>query len=344
MAVEKHLGIVMLLVSCAAAQTGGTATVKSVTAERQGNDVRIEIILSAPVTPSVETATHPDRILLDFPGTTSADNTRRVEVSANGVRRVRTAQHSATPLVTRVVVDLDRAHAHTVASDGNRVVVIVGAVESARSGAPVAATTGNLIGIFRKQHEKSAPFPDNTADPGVPVPPAASSGPAFEPPKEETSVAAVPREQPKPAPQSAPAAPSPENSAGQARFDANQVAAAPGGVNAVPAQAGFPSGSAPNAGVPPSPPMPEPSSASPSTATATPGAEPVAPTPHAESTLIARVDDPSLRTVFKVKYVAEGVAYLEGGRAQGLAEGMKLEIEDTDLPAKQGGSAIGQRR
>ena len=37
---------------------------------------------------------------------------------------------------------------------------------------------------------------------------------------------------------------------------------------------------------------------------------------------------PSLRTVFRVKYVAEGVAYLEGGRAQGLAEGMKLEVKD----------------
>ena len=57
------------------------------------------------------------------------------------------------------------------------------------------------------------------------------------------------------------------------------------------------------------------------------------------STLIARSDDPSLRTVFKVKYVAEGVAYLEGGRAQGLTEGMKLEVEETNLPATQGDSA-----
>jgi hypothetical protein len=56
-------------------------------------------------------------------------------------------------------------------------------------------------------------------------------------------------------------------------------------------------------------------------------------------TIIARSDDPSLRTVFKVKYVADGVAYLEGGRAQGLAEGMKLEVEETNLPAKQGDSA-----
>ncbi|MGC1651055.1 MAG: hypothetical protein WA741_34950, partial [Candidatus Sulfotelmatobacter sp.] len=69
-------------------------------------------------------------------------------------------------------------------------------------------------------------------------------------------------------------------------------------------------------------------------------APPAAPAVPAETaTLIARSDDPSLRTVFKVKYVAEGVAYLEGGRAQGLTEGMKMEVEDTNLPAKQGDSA-----
>jgi len=64
------------------------------------------------------------------------------------------------------------------------------------------------------------------------------------------------------------------------------------------------------------------------------------PNASPERAVIARSDDPSLRTVFKVKYVAEGVAYLEGGRAQGLTEGMKLEVEETSLPAKQGDSAI----
>src|SRR5581483_5714300 len=46
--------------------------------------------------------------------------------------------------------------------------------------------------------------------------------------------------------------------------------------------------------------------------------------------------DPNLRTVFRVKYVADGVAYLDGGRSQGLAEGMKLEVKDTDIPPRQG--------
>jgi hypothetical protein len=52
--------------------------------------------------------------------------------------------------------------------------------------------------------------------------------------------------------------------------------------------------------------------------------------------LALRAVDPNLRTVFKVKYVAEGVAYLDGGRSAGLTDGMKLEIKDSDLPAQQG--------
>ncbi len=52
--------------------------------------------------------------------------------------------------------------------------------------------------------------------------------------------------------------------------------------------------------------------------------------------LALRAVDPNLRTVFKVKYVAEGVAYLDGGRSSGLTEGMKLEIMETDLAVQQG--------
>ena len=37
-----------------------------------------------------------------------------------------------------------------------------------------------------------------------------------------------------------------------------------------------------------------------------------------------------VHVAFRVKYVAEGVAYLEGGRNEGLAEGMKLEVKAID--------------
>jgi AMIN domain len=44
--------------------------------------------------------------------------------------------------------------------------------------------------------------------------------------------------------------------------------------------------------------------------------------------LAARAN-PDFRIAFRVKYVASGAAYLDGGRAAGLAEGMKLVVRDT---------------
>jgi hypothetical protein len=45
--------------------------------------------------------------------------------------------------------------------------------------------------------------------------------------------------------------------------------------------------------------------------------------------LALRATHPDFRTNFKVKYVAEGVAYLDGGRSAGLTEGMKLVVRET---------------
>ena len=346
----------MLLLSCAAAQnTVGTPTVRSLTAEQQGTDLRVEITLSAPVKPSVQTAAHPERILLDLPGTICNDNTRNVAVHANGVRRVRTGQHSIDPLITRVVLDLDRAHPYTLKTEGNRIVLILGPAKSARKhsdGAPVAATSGNLIGVFHRKHQESLPpvTADNTPY-ETPPPPPTTVGPGFEPPSENSTAASPSQlQQPSTIQHSQPAP----------AFDQTQIAvvAKPATTSGAASPSVMPSAPAPSTAAAPvvaqvvpantnsSEPVTPESAPSESTTPAVAKADesptvttPSAAAPRPETTMIARSDDPSLRTVFKVKYVAEGVAYLEGGRAQGLKEGMKLEVEDTGLPAKQGDSA-----
>jgi len=346
----------MLLLSCAAAQnTIGTATVQSVTVAREGTDLRVEVTLSAPVKPSVETAVHPDRILLDLPDTVFHNDIKNVSVNTNGVRRVRTGQHSTSPLITRVVLDLDQAHLYTVETEGNRIVLRIAAPENARSasrGAPVAATSGNLIGVFRRHRDTAAPITeDNSAPPPPPAPPTIA-GPGFEPPANDSPLAVSPpgRSTP-PSPQSQPVAASTAGTAGPGSFSQNQIAAAamPAAAPSLPSSAQPPAiaPSPKNIAVPvepaaaPAVPKKEeavaPAAIDTATALATP--TPAPRLPAETSTVIARTDDPSLRTVFKVKYVADGVAYLEGGRAQGLTEGMKLEVEDTNLPATQGDSA-----
>ena len=96
-AICEHLAIGILLVSGATAQSPtGTATLQNIRVARDGGNVRVEVTLSAPVRPSIETAINPDRILLDFLDTI-ANRTEQKEVNLDGLRRVRTAQHNAVP-------------------------------------------------------------------------------------------------------------------------------------------------------------------------------------------------------------------------------------------------------
>ena len=125
-AIQKHAVTLMLLLSCAMAQnTAGPATVRTVTVARAEGGLRVEITLSSSVKAASDVAAHPDRILVDLPGTICDDKMRNIEVNSNGVRRVRVAQHSSSPPITRIVLDLDRAHPHTLQSEGNRIILTV---------------------------------------------------------------------------------------------------------------------------------------------------------------------------------------------------------------------------
>jgi len=456
-AFQKHLGFFTLMLSCAAAQNPSPVSVRSVKSSHQGSDLRIEITVTGPVKPSVETAENPHRILLDFPNTVCNDSTKNVAVHANGVRQVRTAQHSTAPYVTRVVLDVDEIRPYVVTAEGTSIILtIAGEDKHVAHGAPVAATSGNLLAVFRRRRDGSGPVIDDTSNnpgPALPPPPPLVAGPTFQPPSSASSVpapppsvaqpqtttpaptssaptapaiakavekpvqtaaAAVPAQpvsvQPAPstpaaaAPQPAPVtntahvqpvAPKPDASSGVispaptapavAKADERpvEIAAAPAlpqpvsvqpapstlaatpaaappqpapvtnaapVANTAPVEPVTPKAEEKIAGVVPPPvattapeSAPTPADTTPATgevtesAAASPSpAEPAGPAPT--STLIARSDDPSLRTVFRVKYVAEGVAYLEGGRTQGLTEGMKLLVEDSNHPAKQGES------
>ena len=45
------------------------------------------------------------------------------------------------------------------------------------------------------------------------------------------------------------------------------------------------------------------------------------------ATWAPRAQEPEVRTSFRIKYIAEGAVYLDGGRSTGLAEGMKLTVK-----------------
>ena len=399
----KHFAIALLLLSGAVAQNPTPLTVKKVATSRQGADLRIEITVSAPVKPTVDTAVGPDRILLDFPNTICNNSTKSVTVHANGVRQVRTAQHSTNPYVTRVVLDLDEVRPYVVTAEGDTIILTVAGEDKRVShGAPVAATSGNVLaGVFRKHRDGSPVIDDTSRDSGPPLPPPppAVSGPGFQPSRDTSATLPTP---PPAVAQPAAVATAAPTTAPSANFDQKPVVVVPkteppatvstapiAPVGAKPEEkpvevaAATPTQPQPTTSTTSAPassqPVPVPAIATPepvtpkpeektaaaaenpaSTVVAAPEAStpteaaapaantaesaeasPAAAEPEAAapvSTLIARSDDPSLHTVFRVKHVADGVAYLEGGRAQGLSEGMKLLVEDANHPAKQGES------
>ena len=127
-----QLGILLLLASSAVAQrqAPGAVSVRDLRVVRDtSNNLRVEITLSAPLgsTPSATLATSPNRVVLDLPNTLSDAKQQQLSVNYKGVRRVRLGLNSATPPITRVVVEMDEAHPYDLQSDGTQVTLIIGA-------------------------------------------------------------------------------------------------------------------------------------------------------------------------------------------------------------------------
>jgi hypothetical protein len=479
----KQCGILLLLASWAAAQgtAPGAVSVRGLRVVRDtANNLRVEITLSATIsgTPSVTLATNPNRLVLDLPNTFSEAKQEQVSVNYKGVHRVRLGLNSASPPVTRVVVDMDQAHPYSLQSEGSRVTLVIGsvpnAVASTGQGARAAGASGGLVGIFRRRPTAPPMESGNDSAPGLPPPP--PHLPPINFPEEQSGNAASSTTANT---SSRPTASHPNRASLQegtvfpglgspgtgnvpatsASTTSNGTVTTPGssksgGATTAPGDAfsasvaantGFPSvvvTSSPQSGTElakgksTAPPVPQPTpedlsslnqprlspvstsvpaiqppaplptltqlssvsesrprpvsvsapaveppppagppaptkapvvaatvaivaspvapesaaavESAPVTTSATPEGNPeIAPeaaisnaTTEADLPVLAlRNLDPNLRTVFKVKYVAEGVAYLDGGRSSGLTEGMKLEIKDSDLPAQQGATA-----
>ena len=302
----------MLLVSCAVAQDR-IAAVRDVTAAQEGTGVRVEVTLSSAVRASMKTASHPDRLVLELPNANCRTKAGSVDVNFDGVRKVRTAQYSDGPPVVRVVVDLDQPHQYTMKQEETRIILDILATPKLRTGssqgAPGAGASGSVTGIFRRH--KNMQVPDDSGQ-------ANNTGTRLSSPVEKTTEVASSSVSPTTttvspalpqvmsAPQGQATNATPQASVEQPTF-AQEVPSSSHTTNDV-------NGASTKASNVPS----------------------ATPSEVAQALLTVHAADPSLRTVFKVKYVAEGVAYLDGGRSSGLTEGMKLEVQDSDRIPREG--------
>lgn len=325
--VQRRIVTLVLLWPCAAAAQATAphaATIQKIEVLRDAGKVRIEITLTEPTKAQAISATNPDRVVLELPNTLSRGKQERIPVNYRGIRRVRVGLNSAQPPETHLVVDLDSPAPYSVESKGNRITLVVSPATSVGHGAPAAAVSSPIIGIFRRHPRRPAVAEEQEPAP-LPAPP--NEPPlVFNPPDENQTQQKAPPQSPAPA---TPASPAPASAAPALASTAPPSTPAPQSP-ANSAQEGSPASAAAIA-----PKETENLSASAS------GANSANPTPAAadQSATAVLPVDPGFRTVFKVKYVAAGVAYLDGGRDSGLAEGMKLEVEPGALPPHQGATA-----
>ena len=342
-AVLVQLGSLLLGVSCMAAQAQPSASVQNVQLVTAGSDVRVEITLSEAIKPSVIVATNPDRLVIELPNTVSSGKQTQEAVHAPGVRRVRFGLHQAEPPITHVVIDLEQSTPYRLLTEGNRVTLVLSpeALSRTQRKPPASAASRGLLSVFRPG-PKSGDYSSTTARsgdisvddssitgsaaPGTPAHTATSAQSSTS--SMETAEAASKSEALQTANAGAsfpsaslqPSGGASGQAAGSSVFPATETAGSNSGVN----KSTSPAAASEIAVASPTP--------KDAAATGSPTT-----TPDSDQTLLAlQAADPNLRTVFRVKYVADGVAYLDGGSSSGLGEQMKLEVRDTNLPVQQG--------
>jgi len=296
------------------------AVIQQVAVEHHGAQIQVKIRLSRPVAPQMSTATGPQRVLLDLPNTSSSPHQHHIAVLREGVDEVRYGLNQSNPPVTRLVVDLQQAGKYEVTAAGNEIVLTITrqpggpAVASSpapqpshKRAAPPAAANAPWFGASGRQSSADSEAPtSSTPLPAPPASPAQASSSSAEPTGTRHQPAAV-SSLPLPAQPVAPPPPQQSTAPAPGWDAAGQAAAAP---------------QAPTGGGSSSSPPTAASSVEPSLSTR-PAAAPAGTTSNQQAAANA-----DIRTVFRVKYVADGAVYLDGGKADGLAAGVALVVKN----------------
>ncbi|MEP6994473.1 MAG: AMIN domain-containing protein, partial [Acidobacteriota bacterium] len=100
---------------------------KVLVGETRDGQVSITLLGDGWFAPKDFVLANPPRVVLDLPGVRNEVHQRAIAVSGNVVSRVRVSQFQTSPeFITRVVLDLSAPMPHAIATDGERLAVIVG--------------------------------------------------------------------------------------------------------------------------------------------------------------------------------------------------------------------------
>lgn len=111
--------------------------------------LRLHIQTSVSIAPEVQLVPNPDRLVIDLPNTVGGPGFHGFRVGNGEIRGVRTSLFSTSPLVTRVVVDLNSPEWYRVAPDSTGLVITLG--NDAASGQPTGGTIGWVSNAARSR-------------------------------------------------------------------------------------------------------------------------------------------------------------------------------------------------
>ena len=104
---------------------GKMPAIKSFRIIQEKDGQAVEILMTRPLIPSLQTLSDPDRLVIDLPARLGTDQ-RRISVGADQITAIRADQFQQNPPVARIVVDLLAPRAYTWDAAGNRLVVHLG--------------------------------------------------------------------------------------------------------------------------------------------------------------------------------------------------------------------------
>jgi hypothetical protein len=118
------IGLIAVATAASKPPTTKPGTVlQSVTVTSAPGGITVEFVASQPVALRSQSATDPDRLVLDFPDTQPAPDLHSKLLNQGDLKGYRVARFSEKPMVTRVVIDLNSPQHFQIFPDGKTVIV-----------------------------------------------------------------------------------------------------------------------------------------------------------------------------------------------------------------------------
>jgi TPR repeat protein len=122
--------------AAAPAARNSSPVITTISVAEHADSLDVEVTFTKLVHPEVTALQHPDRLVFDFPGCELAHPGQRLGVNRGSVVAVRAAAFSITPLIARVVIDLKSAQDHEETYVGNKLVIKIRIIGSAKTPVP----------------------------------------------------------------------------------------------------------------------------------------------------------------------------------------------------------------